>query len=426
MLVELIFIAGGLLIIGAAWVPLFIRGLPLSLPMVAVGAGALLGLTASDGTILRGIPPESVELILRLALLSALISAGLKIDRAFSFANWTSVWRLLGLVMPISILLIAALAMALMGLDWRQALLLAAILSPTDPVLASSVQSGPPGVGEEGETRFALTAESGLNDGLAAPFVTLAFLPLAMDVPADIGHWAMTDGVWNIGAGVVAGMALGILLVVVNRQLPGDYRLSGSNSGMVSVGLAILTYGVAEPIGANGFVAAFVLAVTLRNSGRSVEYSRRLNHAAEQIERVITVIVLTGFGMAIITSGFDALRWSDAVLVILILLVVRPIAVVLGFLGSPFKPRTRIALAFFGIRGLGSLYYIVHAANLGAGLVDRHLIEVVSLVVLCSILLYGVSGDYATRRLDRHSGGTSGDRKAKYRREAGAPSEHET
>lgn len=170
---ELLAFAGfGTAILIVAWLPLWLERLPLTLPMLAVGAGYLAFLFTPDLAAPQA-HPRIATVLLEVVLIVAVMGAGLSIDRRFSWRGWASAWRLLVIVMPLSIAALAALGWGLLGLPLGVAVLLGAILAPTDPVLASSVQVGPPGVGEEGETRFALTSEAGFNDGLALPFLVL-------------------------------------------------------------------------------------------------------------------------------------------------------------------------------------------------------------------------------------------------------------
>ena len=171
----IVLLAGtGALILLVAWLPMALKELPLSLPMFCVAFGfAAFGLSAGDTPHPLHYPAVT-ERLTELVVIVALTSAGLKLDRPLAWRSWILTWRLLGLAMPLSIAGIALVAYWLLGLGPASALLLGAALAPTDPVLAADVQVGPPRSGEEDEVRFTLTAEAGLNDGLAFPFVNLA------------------------------------------------------------------------------------------------------------------------------------------------------------------------------------------------------------------------------------------------------------
>ena len=397
-----LFLVGGLLVVIAAWVPLFLRDMPLSLPMIALGIGLAVGATGAMENTLAAYS-VTAQAVAQFALLVAVLGAGLRLDRPFSLAGWASAWRLLFIVMPLTIAAAAAIARGLLGFPLGLAVLVGAILSPTDPVLAAGVQAGPPGVGEEGEAKFALTAEAGVNDGLAFPFVHLGLLLAAspaLDARALI-DWFAVDLVWNIAGGIGIGVAVAALLVGVNRLLPAEWQLSSSNSGIVSVGLALIAYGAAESVGANGFVAVFCEAVAIRNFVRRYEYSRRLTLSAEQLERVAMVVLMVFLGLSLAHGLIAQVGWREIVFVVL-LVAIRPILVAAAFVRSGHDRRTQIGLGYFGIRGIASLFYASFLINQLGIDPDRRLTAIVGLAVLVSIVLYGTTTDAVAKRLLHH------------------------
>ena len=295
------------------------------------------------------------------------------------------------------------LAWALLGLPVGEAVLLGGILAPTDPVLASAVQVGPPGSGEEDEVRFALTAEAGLNDGLAYPFVSLGLLVLSRgaDPRGWLGDWLLLHVLWKTAAAVGIGVLLGWGLVRVNDRLPERFRLTRSGDGLALIGVTLLAYGLAEAADAYGFVAVFVTAATLRNLGRSVDYARELAGTAGQAENLAMVMVLALFGAALAGGLLAPVTWAGAVFAALVLLAVRPLATFAAFLGAATPARQRLAMGYFGVRGLGSLFYAAYAANQRGLDHVPALWAVVGLTVLASVVLYGVSTDPVMRLLDR-------------------------
>ncbi|HVX04256.1 MAG TPA: cation:proton antiporter [Rhodanobacteraceae bacterium] len=403
---ELLAFAGlGAVILIVAWLPLWLERLPLTLPMLAVGAGYLAFLFTPDLASPQA-HPRIATVLLEVVLIVAVMGAGLSIDRRFSWRGWGSAWRLLVIVMPLSIAALAALGRGLLGLPLGVAVLLGAILAPTDPVLASSVQVGPPGVGEEGETRFALTSEAGLNDGLALPFLALG---AAMTAHASrsgwwIARWFGVEMVWGVAVAAVVGFASGWLLVKGNHLLPERIQLSQSNEGVASVGLAFLVYAAAGAAHAYGFVAVFAAAITLRRFGRALEYAQRLTASARRLERLLAFLVFGLFGGAIASGVLGGIGWREVAFALLALLVVRPIASLLGFAGSVHPMPVRLAVGYFGIRGLGSLYYISYAVGADPDHDQHGLWSITALVVLFSIVLYGVTARPALRLLDRAMG----------------------
>ncbi|HET8553258.1 MAG TPA: cation:proton antiporter [Rhodanobacteraceae bacterium] len=400
---ELLAFAGfGAAILLVAWLPLWLDRLPLTLPMLAVGAG-YLAFMFTHGAASPSSHPRAATLLPEVVLIVAVMNAGLSIDRRFAWREWATAWRLLGLVMPLSIAALAALGCVLLGLSPGLGVLLAAILAPTDPVLAASVQVAPPGTGEEGETRFALTSEAGLNDGLGLPFIALGAAMIAHDSQpgAWVWYWLGMDLVWGIAVAVAIGFACGWLLVRGNRLLPERLQLSRSNEGLASVGLAFLVYAVAEVAHGYGLVAIFVAAITIRNLGHALDYAQRLTASARRLERLLAFLVIGLFGGALASGLLVHIGWRDIVFALLALLVVRPVVALLSFLGSRHPAPVRLAVGYFGIRGLGSLYYIGFAMTImGSGAADT-LWPVTALTVLFSIVLYGFTAQPVLGLLDR-------------------------
>src|SRR6476661_10595409 len=201
----------GALILLVAWLPMALKELPLSLPMFCVAFGFIAFALSAGDTPHPLAYPAVTERLTELVVIVALTSAGLKLDRPLGWRSWGMTWRLLGLAMPLSILGIALVAHMLLGLGAAAAVLLGAALAPTDPVLAADVQVGPPRSGEEDEVRFTLTAEAGLNDGLAFPFVNLAVAMAVVGAAPEFWawDWFRIDVLWKLGAGILAGRVIG-------------------------------------------------------------------------------------------------------------------------------------------------------------------------------------------------------------------------
>ena len=335
------------------------------------------------------------------------MGAGLKIDRKIGLRSWATTWRLLGIAMPITILSVTLLGFYGLGLPVAMAVLLGASLAPTDPVLAAEVQVGKPRSGEEDEVRFALTSEAGLNDGLAFPFVHLA-LVIGLAAAAsngwptlsDLGGWFLVDVLWRVGAGIAVGWMVGRGLgwLTFGR---GRTKLSGTRDGLVAIGATLVAYGVAEVCHGYGFLAVFVAALVLRDRERNHEYHEALHDFSEQIERLLMMLVLVLFGGAITTGLFASLTWTDVLAALAIVFLIRPVAAWISLLGSGHPARERGLISFFGIRGIGSFYYIAYGINHGDFGSSERLWAVVALVVLVSILVHGISATPAMRWMDR-------------------------
>jgi sodium/hydrogen antiporter len=400
-----VFLAGaGAVVLLLAWVPMLFRDLPLSLPIFCLMLGVVLFWWEPVG--LRPDPlrwPELTERLSELVVIVSLMGAGLKLDRPLGWRRWGVTWRLLAFTMPLSILAVALLGSHLLGLAPAAALLLGAVLAPTDPVLASEVQVGPPRSGGEDDVRFGLTSEAGLNDSLAFPFVNLA-LAMALARPEPGGwlvEWFTLDVAWKLGAGVGIGWLLGRTLGYLAFRVSHPARLAHSSDGFVAFGMTMLSYGLAELVHAYGFVAVFVTALMVRDEEREHQYHEHLHDFSEQIERLLMMVLLVLFGGALAAGLLDALTWEGAALGLLFLALVRPGAGLIGLAGAPMPFGEKLAISFFGIRGVGSLYYVAYALNEGHFTNGDSLWAVVGFVVLVSILLHGISATPAMARLDR-------------------------
>jgi NhaP-type Na+/H+ or K+/H+ antiporter len=393
----------GVVVLLVSWLPLALRKLPLSLAIICVGIGVAV---FASGALQFEPDPRTwdtvTEKLTELVVIVALTGAGLKLDRPIGWRRWMSTWRLLGVAMPLTIA--GAAAIAYFGLKYTlpMALLFAAALAPTDPVLASDVQVGPPRSGEEGEVRFALTSEAGLNDGLAFPFVNLALVYAATRKPGlpEWTDWLVWDVGWKILAGIGVGWLVGRLLgwLTFGRL---HTRLSGTGDGLVALGATLVAYAATELAHGYGFLAVFVAALALRARERDHAYHEQLHDFAEQVERLLMMLVLVLFGGAIVTGLFAPLRWPDVLAALAILFVVRPVAGWIGFLGSNLPGRDRALMSFLGIRGLGSFYYLAYGINHGQFGVSDRVWALTGLIVLFSILIHGVTATPLMRLIDR-------------------------
>jgi NhaP-type Na+/H+ or K+/H+ antiporter len=397
----------GVLIALVAWLPLALKRLPLSLPILCIAIG--VGIFLFPAVALRPLPldyPDITERFTELVVIIALMGAGLKLDRMFSWRRWSVTWRLLGITMPLSIAAIAAIGGWGLGLAWTSALLLGACLAPTDPVLASDVQVGPPKTGEEDEVRFGLTSEAGLNDGLAFPFVNLA---IVLALSASTGEpwardWLLHNVLGEIAVGVVGGWAIGWIFGWLTFRVPAETKLAKTGDGLIAVAATFVSYGLTEMVDCYGFLAVFVTALTLRRSHHHHDFHHEMHDITEQVERIAMMVLLILFGGALVNGLLDALRWPDVVAAAAFILIVRPAAGMIGMYGFPADRSEKLTLAFFGIRGVGSFYYLAYALNHAQFGDAERLWAIVGLTALLSILLHGLTVTPIMRSLDRRHG----------------------
>jgi len=301
--------------------------------------------------------------------------------------------------MPIGIFAMAVLGYYAFGLTIGAAILLGAVLAPTDPVLASSIQVGPPNTGGEDAPRFTLTSEAGLNDGLAFPFVYLA-IKIAEAYNEGQGFsgellwtWFTHDVLWKIGAGLVVGIVVGKTLakVVFSKHT----RETTISQGYVVIALTLLAYGLAEYIHSYGFIAVFIAAFAFRRSEHEHSYHEKLHDFAEQSEGLLMSLVLVAFGMLIgqgLQSGVE-LTWRVYIVSFAFLLLIRPLGGIIALTGLNLPRTEKYAISALGIRGIGTLYYLSYALNHGFfGEEDALKLWVVcSIVILSSIFMHGLS-----------------------------------
>ena len=377
----------------------------LSLPIVYVALGFAvfslpLGLPHINPTD-DGFDALTLEYVTEFIVIASLAGAGIAIDRPVSWAYWRQIWPLLVIAMPITIIAVGFLGWWALGLAPATAILLGAALAPTDPVLARSVQVGPPGENQRHDVRFSLTVEAGLNDGLAFPFTYLAIAAVGM---AAVGGWTLEwfaiDFVWRIFSGCAMGYAIGRAgaWYVFERAADGsveEIEAAGekysTSEGLVVLGTLLLSYGVAELVEGYGFLAVFVAAVTARQRENASRYHKISHHFIDQIEKIVLVAVLFGFGAMLAGGVLDALTWTGAFVALALIFVIRPIAGLIAetFCGLPWPGR--LAIAFLGIRGMGTIYYIAYAQNHAAFARIDTVWAVASFAILASIVIHGIA-----------------------------------
>ena len=397
---NLLLLIGGFAFLLGALFPIFFKRTPISLPILQVLFGMAIGYWWTGLTFLDPIDNGlTIEKVTEIVVLVSLVGAGIKIDTALTWQLWRPTVRLLLITMPICIFTMAALGYYTFGLSIGAAILLGAVLAPTDPVLAASIQVGPPNTGGEDATRFTLTSEAGLNDGLAFPFVYLA-IKLAEAFSEGkrftgemLGSWFIQDVLWQIGAGVIVGIIVGKVLakIVFSKRTKG----TALSQGYVVIALTLLAYGLAEYIHSYGFIAVFIAAFAFRRSESEHEYHEKLHDFAEQSEGLLMSIVLVGFGILIgqgLQSGIE-LTWQVYAVSFAFLILIRPLGGIIALSGIDMHHTEKYAISALGIRGIGTLYYLSYALNQGYFADDDalKLWIVCSIVILASIFVHGLS-----------------------------------
>jgi len=332
----------------------------INIPILYIIVGALMAgiglpmVTPSGGALSVLIIERASELI----VIISLAGAGLAIDVGTDWRRWIPSWCLIGIAMPLTILAIFFLGWQVAGLGIAASVLLGAALAPTDPVLARAVQVGGPGKKQDG-ARVALTSEAGLNDGLAFPFVWLA-IGLAGVVSVaefDWARWVLYDALYRSAAGILIGIGCGWFITKVLFGPLGDATNERGNPLLVLLSATFVAYGFAEFVNGYGFLSVFVAA----RAG--------LVFAQKWV-------------------------WRDLGIALAILFIIRPVIAYASMIRTCGNWRDRLKVSFFGIRGMGSIFYIAYAQSHAdiEGIDDVW--RIAGLTILISIITHGTLADH--------------------------------
>lgn len=405
------FLIAGVLLVAVGVAGSLLKRLPLTTSMFYLGAGALLGPWGAgliDLDVIGDAP--LLETLTELAVIISLFTAGLKLRLPFADKRWRTALLLASVAMTLTVAGIAAFGVLAAGLSLAAAVLLGAVLAPTDPVLASDVQ-----VAHEHDAepvRFSLTGEAGFNDGTAFPFVMLGLgLIGAHELGENGWRWVAVDVIWAVAAGLAVGGAAGAgigRLVLYMRRAHTEAR---GFDEFLALGLIALSYGIALQIHAYGFLAVFAAALSMRRIERqesdaapAKKMARAVLEFNEQLERLgeVAVVIVVGALLA------DIAGWTSGLLVALaVFTLIRPAATAVTLAGSALTATQRAFVAWFGVRGVGSIYYLTYALVHGASASPeaRAIADVTLVVVAASIVLHGVS---VTPLMRRYRARTSG------------------
>lgn len=372
--------------LGSGW----ISRLPLSYALIYLVVGIFLGPYGFNLLPVRP-PAEFLERVSEFVVIVSLFSCGLKMNRPLEIWAWDSTVRLIGLLMPICIFALAAVGHFFLNLDWGAAILLGAILAPTDPVLASEVQISH--FEDRDELRFGLTSEGGLNDALAFPFVYFG-LYLLKDKNLDnwFKQWVAVDLLWAIAAGIIMGIAVAKAIVWIDRKLQQYRPVDALMEDFTALSTILITYGLTEVVNGYGFLAVFVAGIVVQRSHPNQEKPLSQLHFIERIEKLLEIgtILLLGSLLRLEPS----LQFAGEALLVSFLLffVIRPVGSWISTFGERFHPAKRLLFGWFGIRGVGSIYYLSYAFGKGlGGAVGEEIAWITYLTIVISVILHGIS-----------------------------------
>lgn len=393
----------GIAILGIGILPRFIAERPIADPIVYLGFGYVLfslpiGIPAPDPLA----QSHMAERLTELGVIIALMTVGLKIDRPPGLRSWESAWRLVGITMPVTVLL-AALVGWWAGLAIPTAVLLGATIAPTDPVIASDVQVEGPGespeeepvdgaAGGRDEVRHALSTEAGLNDGVAFPFTNLAVaIALVGVAPGNwVGEWVLIDVLFRMGIAVLGGVVFGYLLARLVFIKPVEDPLPKAMLGLEALGGTFAVYGLIELVGGYGFIGVFIAATVLRDYEREHAFYEPLHDLSEKSEQVLQVAIMTLFGGAIAGGLLAPLTLELVIAAVVLVFVVRPVSGMIGLLGFDRSRSERLAISFFGLRGIGTFYYLAYGLNQAPFADSEAIWAVAGATVVISAVVLGI------------------------------------
>jgi len=389
--------------LGMAWAPSLAKTLRLSFALIYVIFGATIY------SLFNFLPtpdpftyPVSTFHVTEFAVIISVMGTALKIDQAFTFKKWRIPFRLVSITMLTCIAVVAALGYFVLKLDLASSILLGAVLAPTDPVLASDVQVGAPNEKEKHRVKFSLTAEAGMNDGTAFPFTHLAILTATIGgvfTFSPLIHWLWFDLLYRISAGVIIGFIFGKLLARFIFSFSEKSRMFQTQGGFVGIASALVIYGITESLMGYGFIAVFVLGITLRNYEMQNGFHKEMHEFIDQVERILVAVVLIFLGGSFVNGILNYLNLISILFCIGFLFVIRPASGILALTGIKMPFKEKIAISFFGIKGIGSFFYLAYAFQQTGFKYEHELWSIVAFVVLISIVVHGLSAHTIMKKL---------------------------
>ena len=402
-------LVGGLLLFMA----LTTSRLKVSSAIIYLAVGLLVGPTVLNVFHFNPLKQSALlEVLTEVAVLISLFSAGVKMPAPLSFKRWRTPVLLATVSMTASVAMVAAFAYYLFDLPLGACILLGAIVAPTDPVLATDVQIRHPG--DHDQLRFTLTCEAGMNDGSAFPFVMLGMGLLGLHEVGETGmRWVMFDVLWATLAGIAVGVLCGTLLARLIWKIRGQQQGRELMDDFLGLGLIGVVYGISVLIDAWGFLAVFFAAVALHQT--ELKLAGLAKRTPETIDAPVTETVaeppalvsegslvfkehlerLSEVLLILLVGGMlfvDSWSWRAVGFAVFLFAVVRPVSVLLGMLGSGASWRMRGLIGWFGVRGIGSLYYLMYVIQHGLPeALSLQLIQLTLVVVTLSIVAHGAS-----------------------------------
>ncbi len=397
---HLILLAFGLAAVSMAYIPILSKYLKITFAPIVLCLGFLFYYLQVPVHWPQPLWDQKwVKIITEIIVVISLMGAGLKIGIRYSLQSWKNTLRLIHTAMPLYIAGIFILGKYMLNLDGASALLLAAVCAPTDPVLASDLQLQKEETEGKKNTgmRYLLTAEAGLNDGLAFPFVYLAILwsKESNFLQIDLAHWFGYYFLYKIIIGVAVGLLMGYLYSLSISKTNSKNR-DKILSGFVGVVLALASFAMAEVLSGYGFLSAFFCGLFAQ-----YHYHKKDNKDAnkdeiitfnDELEKLLIVIWTLLFGGFVVSGILEYISLQGVIVAFIIVLVLRPLCGRLALLNTKFTNKKKWAISFFGVRGVGSFFYLSYAIYEGNFTTAPQLYALVTAAVVISTVIHGVTG----------------------------------
>jgi len=325
----------------------------------------------------------------------------LRIKDPFKWRTWRYSIRLLVIAMPFTIIAASFLGWWIMSMAPATAILFGALISPTDPVLASELQTSEPGKKDTSRSLLGLTSEAGINDGLAFPFTYFAIIAFqkGLDFKEWAGEWFLHYFVIKIAMGVIMGLILGWLLYHLIFSISSDRTVDRISRGILSVALLLLPYALTEAVGGYGFIAVFLSACMFSNCEKSQGNMNSLHDFNEELESFVVAIIFISTGI-FIAFNYKIFFKPDIIIVSLsMVLIIRPLAGYLSLIKSGLNNFQKFVLSFYGMRGIGSIFYLAFALKAADFEDSDKLFAITTATIFFSVIIHGISSRSVQKRI---------------------------
>lgn len=395
----------GMITLLAATIPNLLKSRNITAPIIYLLIGIVIYYLTDSYSAIKGLNNiDTIRKISEFVVLISLVNAGLKISNPFKWQTWRYSFYLLVITLPLTVFATAYVGYWILGFSPAAAFLFGAVISPTDPVLASDLQTSQPSKKDISKTRLALTSEAGINDGLAFPFVFFA-LYMARDglnVANWFENWFLLDVLAKISIGVLAGLTTGWLFNKMIFSLTSNDLHSKISRGILSLSLTLIPYAICEIFGGYGFIAVFVAACTFSNSEKIGHHMDSLHEFTEEIESIFVALLFVIMGLYLSSNWSALLNVRIITTALLLIVVIRPFFGWLALSRTHLSNFEKTVMSFYGIRGVGSIFYLMFALGEFAFKESQLLTQTVAMTIILSVLIHGLSAAAIQKKLDKY------------------------